>query len=225
VAVYHAARGRVAVPLTLQAGETRVLAFRHGRHRPHLRSTRAESVVLHGRVAELRDTRLPALPGPIEPKSWNLHVDAVGPDGTTPYDLVLDRLADWRDIQSISGESGTGTYTAKVTVPAGWLARGRGVYLQLGSVGGASQATVNGRSVGPQVVPEVRTDVSRLLHPGDNELRVVVATTLKNKMVSLARGQDPNAVIYLAQPATQPYGLLGPVQLVPFSRARVRLTG
>ena len=33
--------------------------------------------------------------------------------------------------------------------------------------------------------------MSRLLHPGENELRVVVATTLKNKMVALGARRRP----------------------------------
>ncbi|MEA2123231.1 MAG: hypothetical protein QOI80_13, partial [Solirubrobacteraceae bacterium] len=170
-----------------------------------------------------RRVRLPALPEPLAPARWQLRVDGVGPNGPEPHDLTLDTLADWRDIGELSGTSGTGTYTATVDVPARWLSRRRGVYLQLGAIGGASQSAVNGTATGPQVVPETRTDITRLLHPGANALRVVVATTLKNKLVAQARGGDPNAAIYLAQPATQPYGLLGPVRLVPFSRTRVRL--
>jgi hypothetical protein len=235
VAVYRRRGGRVILPLTLEGGEARMLTFRHHARGRHLRATSAEAAVLRGRFAELRDTgsgqrtydrrrvTLPALPDPIEATRWALHVDAVGPNGTTPFDLQLDALADWRDIDQISGESGTGTYTSQIKLPGGWLGRHRGVYLQLGAIGGTAQVAVNGRSAGPEVVPDARIDISRLLHAGANELRVTVATTLKNKLVSLARGGDPGAAIYLAQPATQPYGLLGPARLVPFSRTRVRL--
>jgi hypothetical protein len=238
VATWRTRARRTIVPLTLEPGETRVLRFRRA-HVRHLRATSTESAVLRGRFAELRDTaggertyrvrrrtrhlRLPQLPAPLTPKAWELHVDGVGPNGPEPHDLKLDALADWRDIDTLSGASGTGTYTTTLDLPARWLTPRRGVYLQLGAIGGAAQVTVNGRAAGPQVVPDPRIDITRLLHTGANQLRVVVATTLKNRMVALARSGDPNAAIYLAQPATQPYGLLGPVRLVPFSRTRVRL--
>lgn len=170
----------------------------------------------------MRRVRFPALPDPLGPARWKLHVDEVGPGEITPHDLELDSLADWRDIDELRSASGTGTYTATVTVPPSWLARNRGVYLEVGAIGGSAQVAVNGRAAGPQTVPAPRVDVSRLLRSGDNELRVVVATTLKNKLVALARQGYTGAAIYLAQPATQPYGLLGPVRLVPFSRRTVR---
>ena len=98
------------------------------------------------------------------------------------------------------------------------------MYLDLGDAAGAIQASVNGERVAPDVVSDRRFDISALLHPGDNELRVVLTTTVKNEIVKQQESGQPNTSgAFAAQPATQPYGLLGPVELVPFARATIAL--
>ena len=168
-----------------------------------------------------RAVTIPSMPEPIAPTSWHLHVDEAGPSGTTPHDADLTALQDWRSISGLETVSGTGTYTATVKVPAPWLTSDRGVYLDLGAIDGAMQAYVDGRQVAPDVVADRRFDVSGLLHPGDNQLRVVVTTTPKNEVVAQCRKGDLSGQGTLcAQPATQPYGLLGPVRFVPLTRER-----
>src|SRR4051794_13976147 len=239
--VYREDGDRIEIPLTLEPGATRMLAFRHaGGDEAHATSTDADEAFGTDGSVELRDTGggtrhvafndgssrtvdLGDLPKPLSPPKWHLHVDEVGPGGTTPHDLDLDALQDWRDISDISSASGTGTYTATVTLPESWTAGDRGTYLDLGAVGGAVQAYVNGRLAAPDVVADRRLDVSGLLHGGDNELKVVVTTTLKNKVVAQCRSGDANQALLCAQPATQAYGLLGPVRLVPFARATIAL--
>lgn len=240
VPLYRAAGGRIAVPLTLGPGETTVLAVRRRRTaaRAHVVQTSAQDLVARGAArVEVQDTRggaqtvqlstgvtrtvtLPAAPQPLTPRAWHLHVDAVGRGGTSSRDVDLAALADWREIPGLELASGTGTYTAHVTVPAGW----QGTRLELGRVDGAMQASVNGVRVAPDVVPDRAFDITALLHPGDNELRVVVTTTPKNAVVAACRAGDlAGQATLCAQPATQPYGLRGPVRLVPYSAATVRL--
>jgi hypothetical protein len=73
------------------------------------------------------------------------------------------------------------------------------------------------------VTADHRFDVSGLLHPGENELKVVITTTLKNRIVAQCRAGDLSQGLLCAQPATQAYGLLGPVRLIPYARATVAL--
>ncbi len=73
---------------------------------------------------------------------------------------------------------------------------------------------VNGSEVGPgTVAAQRRWDVSSLLKPGANELKVEVATALRNAVPS----QFPVGF-------RERYGLLGPVRLIPFGRAAIDLT-
>ena len=102
--------------------------------------------------------------------------------------------------------SGVGTYTTTVQLPESWTARDRGTYLDLGAVAGSVKVFVNGAKIAPDSVAGRDWDVSAHLKPGANELKVVLATPLGNTV----------------RPAeSEPYGLLGPVRLVPFGRAAV----
>jgi hypothetical protein len=79
---------------------------------------------------------------------WHLRVDEATPHGTTPHDLDLTVLKHWREIPEFALASATGTYTTTLKLPNGRTAGDRGSYLDLGSVGGAMQAYVNGRPRG-----------------------------------------------------------------------------
>ena len=237
---YDVSGGRTLARVTLQAGQTMVIGFRHDASSVHAVSVSGHgaSVVSDGTGLELRDAQpgrhtvalsdgrtvsvdVPAAPAPVTPASWHLHVDATGPNGNTPYDLSLTHLQDWRNISQIQGESGTGTYTTTLDLPAGWGARNVGAILGLGQVDGAMQAYLNGQRVAPDIDPDQAWDVTGLVHAGANQLKVVVTTTLKNKIVSEVRsgGISSNTATYAVQQATQPYGLLGPVQLTAYGRA------
>jgi len=55
-----------------------------------------------------------------------------------------------------------------------------------------------------------RIDVSAYLKKGDNTITVEVATTLRNRLRTVNAGQ--------ATMPRQEYGLIGPVQLIPYTR-------
>jgi hypothetical protein len=149
----------------------------------------------------------------------------------------LSKLDDWRNISSISNVSGTGTYTTMLNVPVSWLAHDRGAYLDLGAIDGSVQIFVNNRLVAPNATPDTaytllrpqipalmgHFDVTPLLHAGNNQLRVVLSTTLDNAVVNAAHQGDTNVAAQTAYSATEPYGLLGPVQLQPYGRAVISL--
>ncbi len=172
------------------------------------------------------------LPAPISPTAWHLHVHRSQPESTnTDQDFQLTTLEDWRNIQGLQYSSGTGTYTTTVDVPSAWLSRSRGVELDLGTIWGSFQAYVNAKLATPQattdqqfdaswlaVPPSIApVDITRLLHPGTNQITVVLATTLKNAVVGEALKGNPAGGAGAA-PTTQPYGLKGPVLLRPFDR-------
>jgi hypothetical protein len=176
------------------------------------------------RTARLSDgssktVRLPRLPDPLTVIGpWSLSVDTVGPDGDGKVDLRLERLADWRDIPQLSSASGTGTYAAKLTVPEAWLAGGRGALLDLGAIGGMLELQVNGRRVPFASLIDGPRDVTELLKPGENELRASLATTVTNVIVARAQSGD-GRYAHFAKNAKQPYGIIGPVRLIPFAEA------
>jgi hypothetical protein len=230
---------RVRVPLTLGPGETQVIAFDRTQKRRHAVAVSAGELADGPNGLEVRDIQgglrevtlddgttarveLPELPAVLTPSDWHLHVEESNPGGDVAKDVDLDALADWRDISDLSGSSGTGTYTTTIDVGADRVGSDRGSYLELGRVEGAVQVYVNGRRVTPAVIAPRRIDLADHLELGKNELKIVLATTLKNRLTALARqGQFslPGAL-----PATQPYGILGPVAIVPYGRAAIDLS-
>ncbi len=245
IARFVSARGRVEIPFLLGPNENRVIAFRR-RRRPRLHVTSppdgSHDVAYRNGQLELRSTsrhpstvrvrlsngrvravRFRGLPQPIRPGRWNLHVDEMGPNGTTPHDLVLNQLLDWRSISAIAHASGVGAYRTTLEVPGGWLASDRGAYLELGATFGSMQASLNGALVAPDIRQSRRFDVSHLLRAGANQLQVVIATTLANELLYQIQNGDPSAAAS-GSPATvkpQTYGLLGPVLLIPYARRRI----
>ena len=185
-----------------------------------------------------RSVTLPSLPAPLSPGTWHLHVAGSDPSGTSTYDVDLTSLQDWQHISQLQGVSGVGAYTTTINVPNAWLASGRGVYLDLGQFDGTIQAYLNGQLITPTatsdtaytlaqpVTPRITGsfDVTRLLRGGANELKIGLATTLENAVMtqnrqgSFGSGSLPAAAVGPAQP----YGLLGPVTFQPYGTATIR---
>lgn len=153
-----------------------------------------------------------ANPGPYV---WSLSVNAVTPDGSKTINVGalpgFNPLYDWRDIAAIKGESGTGTYTGTLNVPADWVGSGKGVELNLGRVDGTARIYINDKFVGTEILDDAPVDVSPYLQAGSNAIKVEVRTTLRNAVTT-----------YRATAArTQDYGLRGTVTFRPFADVQV----
>jgi hypothetical protein len=152
---------------------------------------------------------------------WSLTVKTVTPTGekTVAVPGALGdsqfqqmRLKDWRSITQVHGESGVGTYTSTTTLPDSWNANhSGGMWLQLGAVDGTADISVNNQSVGTQIDSGQRWDITPYLHAGVNTVQIAVRTTLRNAVTTY------NA----KSTVTQPYGLRGPVTLVPYGAVAV----
>lgn len=236
IARYRRHDDRVDVPLNLASYETHMIAFGGDEpiNRRHIVATNASDAAYDGDRLVLRDTRpgacsvelsdgttlevdIPILPTPIRVDRWHLHVDEVTPTSTIAHDVALSVLVDWRTIDELALASGTGTYTAQASVPQDWLAPDRGVYLDVGHAEGSLKVTVNGQLATNQSTPGGRWPIGRFLQPGNNDIEVVVRTTLNNGLVALGQSGEPQYATYAGRTETRPYGLLGPVQLIPYA--------
>ena len=105
----------------------------------------------------------------------------------TPIPVGETALLPWKDIPAVGEKvSGIGTYTAKVTLPAAWSDED-GAVLKIGSAGKCSAAVyVNGKKAPAVDIDELKVDVSGLLQPGENEIKVEISSTLNNRLI--ARG-------------------------------------
>ncbi|TDD04058.1 alpha-L-rhamnosidase [Nonomuraea deserti] len=238
IALYTEEPDGIRLRVALQPGQARIVAIgraglfgdRSGR-RPHATATDADRALYSGGDLAVRaakagtyttalstgrtvTTVIGEVPPPVELSSWRLEVEDWRP-GATPdrtdkvvHELSLDALLPWTEIPELADVSGIGTYTTTVDLdgPA---------YLELGEVTDTCRVRVNGRRLDPvdQISPVV--DAGPYLRRGTNTIEVEVATPLGNRL----RTADPDVYGGLKR---QPYGLKGPVRLLPYGEERVR---
>jgi hypothetical protein len=130
----------------------------------------------------------------------------------TPATLDLHGLKPWPEIPELQNTSGIGTYSTTFDLPSGWT-DADGAWLSLGEVFDSFTLTVNGKAV-PIDQLSAEADVGPYLKAGPNTIAVRIATTLNNR---LAKIDDDVARRGLAQP----YGLVGPIVLIPYRQVRV----
>jgi hypothetical protein len=161
--------------------------------------------------------------------------------------VAMDSLRSWTDDPATRYFSGVATYEKTMEVPEGMLEKGLEVWLDFGEatplepqgtrfqawleapVREAALVSVNGRGAGSVWCPPYALDVTALLRPGANSLRVEVANVAINHMAGRAlpdyrllnlrygvrfEAQDMDKV----QPVAS--GLRGPIRLVQRDRAR-----
>jgi hypothetical protein len=161
-------------------------------------------------------------------------------DSTQPVTMTV--LRSWTDDESHKFYSGTTTYEKTVNLAAAparaWLDFGEGTVVDPNAgrraangmrvllespVREAAQVWINGKPAGAVWKPPYRVDVSGLLKPGDNAIRIVVANLALNV---LAKGPLPDYKELTAKYGERfqaqdmqsvqalPSGILGPVRLV-----------
>ncbi|MGA2116763.1 MAG: glycosyl hydrolase [Bryobacteraceae bacterium] len=158
--------------------------------------------------------------------------------------LSLESLRSWTDIEGRANYSGQATYEKKVTVDPSLLAH-RALYLDFGegtpvAVDGrrsgsgmrallespireAARVSVNGTDAGSVWCAPYRVEVTGLLHPGENTVRVLVANLALSGLAAQPlpdyrpliakygnRFQDQD----MKDAKPQPAGMLGPVRLL-----------
>jgi hypothetical protein len=250
VARWAAKPSGIEIPFTLPAHAATVFMFKHGPVPLHVTATTAEEVVYAGHDLLVRDTQggiksvtvsgappktvdLGIVPAPISIDAWHLNVDETTPTGHVSHDLDLTQLKDWRDISSpdLTSAVGQATYTATVDVPAELLAPDRDVLLDVGTVAGAMQLSVNGTLVTNQTTAGGKWAVKSLLHAGANTISVRLDTSLLNKMAALVPWYSGAyfSFMYLTVPplglpkplTPAASGLIGPVKLIPAALVKV----
>ena len=105
-----------------------------------------------------------------------------------------------------------GTYTTTFELPATWAAT-NGAMLSLGEVFDTFTVLVNGRTI-PIDQISAESDIGPYLKAGRNTIVVRVATTLNNRLAKIDDDVANRGLV-------QPYGLVGPVRLIPYGTATV----
>ncbi len=191
-----------------------------------------------------------AEPGVTEPKrretvledlsqSWNVAF------GQTGISENMDRLASWADAAKTRYFSGVATYERNFALASGNPGPQTRIILEFGQatarpfpsppgennmkayldapIREAAEILVNGQNAGVLWHPPYRVDVTRFVHPGNNELRILVGNTAMNELAGQALPDyrllwDRYGMRFVPQGMEDlhplPSGLLGPVTLV-----------
>jgi hypothetical protein len=218
--VFRLGDHQVTVPMELKPYQATWLAFRPGAHpaastpratasNATVSSVRADGRALRARVTADRSGDV-YVTGSYRGKTYGGSVTVDDPLTPIALDGEWQFRFDRPDAQTVSRPlgswtaldptfSGTGVYTRQVEVPDGFVADGRRVLLDLGSVRDLAAVSVNGSPPRNVDWRPYTVDVTDLLRPGPNTVEVRVTNTQTNAFENRA----------------QPSGLLGPVVLRP----------
>jgi alpha-L-rhamnosidase/Glycosyl hydrolase 2 galactose-binding domain-like len=142
---------------------------------------------------------------------WKLTATGLVPSGQMAViQRALPRLIDWSLDRDLRGFSGRGVYTTTFVLST--TEADTRLILDLGNVKDVAEIGVNGKPAATLLLRPYRTDITGLVHPGENLLEITVTNTLFNCMVlredrTFRPGptQNPSGLISS--------GLIGPVQI------------
>jgi hypothetical protein len=120
--------------------------------------------------------------------------------GATPFSLKP-----WTQT-ALANFSGTAIYTKTFSLPENFS--GMRVMLDLGRVSSVADVFVNGEHAGMLVWRPYQLDISKLIKPGENEIRILITNTEANQRAVGTR--------HRILPAIDVDGMEGPVQLIPY---------
>ena len=212
VLTYQAVNGGTRLPLDMPPGGSVFVVFdQHG---------------LNNAKKQVNEIKPADLPAPrVLGGEWTVAFD---PDWGAPAEVTLPKLMSWTEHENegVKYYSGAAFYTKTLNVPADWLASGRQVYLDLGDVREVAEVFVNGYSAGVLWKPPFRTEITRLVKPGANALKIEVMNMWINRLTGdmnlpaekqFTRTNVKSGGLWRGEETwkIEPAGLLGPVRLLP----------
>jgi hypothetical protein len=201
-AAYRIKEGRTFVPLQLEPWGSVFVVFR----KPTAAQSRS--------IPEYAEQTLSILAG-----SWAV---SFSPLHGGPAETSFDTLASWSASADVGIKyySGSATYSRTLQAPADWFKPGTRLWLDLGDVKNIAEVSVNGHALGVLWKPPFRTEITPLVHEGDNALTVKVTNLWVNRLIG---DRQPGVEhlytftvpkFYKADSPLLPSGLMGPVSVV-----------
>jgi hypothetical protein len=135
--------------------------------------------------------------------------------------IDLEQLSDWRDISQLRYCSSEGVYSARVMLHGQYVQPGLRLILDLGRVCDAAEVVINEHRFGPLLAYPYAVDVTDSVRVGENEFKVTVTPTLRNRLIGYGRAGGDNWKQFRGRKELAPTGLIGPVALVPKWRLEI----
>ncbi len=159
------------------------------------------------------------------------------PDGWgAPKEAHFDELISWTESENegIKYFSGTATYHKTITVPEEAIKKSTKIELSLGEVRDLAEVYLNGKSAGISWKEPYRLDITDLVQPGENELKIEIVNQWVNRLTGDMLLEPEERFCRTNQPyitsdnmgndnwvgdsdetfRLKPSGLLGPVKLL-----------
>lgn len=147
---------------------------------------------------------------------------------------MLEALRSWTELPELRFYSGAGTYLATFDIPSACDIASVRAELELGEVHEIAEVWVNDARTGTVWHRPHRLDITEVIRPGENQLRVVVTNLLINRVLGTPdpdyselekvygrRFPPPREKSEVDEPL--PSGLLGPVRISFKTRVRLQL--
>ncbi|KAJ5909561.1 secreted protein [Penicillium tannophilum] len=164
----------------------------------------------------------------VEIESWTPLPDFYDAEGATRTNQTfhIPSLVPWNQIShTLANVSGIGYYTTTFTWPPASSSSVSGAFIDLGSITHTARVMINGHHVPTLDISWARADVGSFLQHGKNTLEVVVSTTLGNVLRTywdeLETSGKLAAAVVADPPAEEDYGLIYPVQVIPYREDKV----
>ncbi|MGB2012000.1 MAG: glycosylhydrolase-like jelly roll fold domain-containing protein, partial [Akkermansiaceae bacterium] len=156
------------------------------------------------------------------PQGWSVSFQ---PERGAPAgEHVFDELVSWttRPEEGIKYFSGTASYEKGINISQERLQNGRRVYLDLGEVNHVAEVFVNDKPLGVLWKPPFRADITDVVKPGANKVKVEVTNVWKNRLIKDATLPKDQRVTWCFYPfyhnepdaPLMDSGLLGPVKVM-----------
>ncbi len=205
---YRIANGRTTVPLHLDPWGTTFVVFRKPAAQSSLEVAASAEMPIPGTADRLN-------------QNWDVIFEAGLGAPVFPTAMRFNRLTSWSENANpeVRYFSGTATYTKSIEIPAGAVAQGKHVWLDLGDVKDVASVTVNGRDIGIVWKAPYKIDIGSAVTPGTNQLTIKVTNLWVNRMIgdqqpwSIRKYTFADFSPYKADSPLLPSGLLGPVRL------------
>ncbi|MEP6673614.1 MAG: glycosyl hydrolase [Ferruginibacter sp.] len=160
--------------------------------------------------------------------NWSIDFLSGGP--TIPAKIITDKLVSWTELgtEETGNFSGTAKYSISFDKPAGNAAN---YLLNLGKVNETAEVFLNGKSIATLIGPTFNTTIPAALLKQSNQLEIVVANLMANRITYMDKNNLPWKIFYNTNmPARRrenskkgifdasswmplPSGLLGPITL------------
>jgi hypothetical protein len=123
------------------------------------------------------------IPEPLEISGpWEVRF---APGRGAPEHATFEKLISWSEHSDAGVKyfSGAATYSRKFNLPAGLVAPGKRLFLDLGKVAVMAEVKLNGKDLGILWKPPFRVEVTDACKPGENAIEVNVVNLWINRMI------------------------------------------